>query len=66
MAGFSYKQKRDIVLRLRKLRRERRNAASKLTYRDVEELIWDLPMSMLDRFTERISKWQDKKSGEGL
>ena len=64
MVGFDYKQKRDIVLRLRKLRRDKRNSSSKLTYRDIEELVWNLPPSFMERLTDRISKWQGKKNGD--
>jgi|WetSurMetagenome_2_1015567.scaffolds.fasta_scaffold36111_2 hypothetical protein len=61
--GFSYKQKREIILDLRKLRRNRRNANERLTLKDVEELIWNLPPSFFERLNERISNWQGKKNG---
>jgi hypothetical protein len=61
--GFSYKRKREIILGLRKLRRVKRNAGEKLTFRDVEELIWNLPPSLVERLNERISEWQGKKNG---
>jgi hypothetical protein len=61
--GFSYKQKREIILDLRKLRRVRRQINERLTFNDVEELIWNLPPSFFTRLNERISNWQRKKKG---
>jgi len=61
--GFSYKQKREIILELRKLRRVRRQANERFTFKDVEELIWNLPPAFITRLNERISNWQGKKKG---
>jgi hypothetical protein len=60
--GFGYKQKREIIMGLRRLRRVKRDAKERLTFKDVEELIWNLPPSFIERLNERISKWQVKKN----
>jgi hypothetical protein len=62
--GFSYKRKREIILGLRKLRRVKRNANERITFKDVEDLIWNLPPSLVERVNERISEWQGKKNGK--
>jgi hypothetical protein len=62
--GFGYKQKREIILGLRKLRRVKRNANERLTFKDVEDLIWNLPPSLIERVNDRISEWQGKKNGK--
>ena len=62
--GFGYKQKREIILGLRKLRRVKRNANERITFKDVEDLIWNLPPSLIERVNDRISKWQEKKNGK--
>jgi len=61
--GFSFSQRRDIINRLRKLRRLKRNTQERLTFQDVEQLIWNLPPSLVERINERITKWQGKKNG---
>ena len=60
--GFGYKQKREIIMELRKLRRVKRDAKERLTFKDVEELVWNLPPSFIERVNERLSVWQGKKN----
>lgn len=62
--GFSHRRKHEIIMGLRKLRRVKRNAGEKLTFRDIEELIWNLPPSLVERVNVRISEWQGKKNGK--
>ena len=62
--GFSFSQRRDIILRLRKLRKDKRVSKERLTFQDVEQLVWSLPPSRIERFHDWISNWQGKKNGK--
>lgn len=56
MPGFNQKQKREIVFALRRLRRGKRVAGERLTYHDIENLIWGLPPTFLERFFSNLHK----------
>jgi len=65
MSGFSRQNKLAIIHALRQLRRQRRGSGERLTYQDIEKVIWGLPESRRERFfnyiNEKISSWQGKK-----
>jgi hypothetical protein len=65
MSGFSRQKKLAIIQSLRRLRRQRRLSNERLTFQDVESVVWGLPQSRLERFfgyvNRKISAWQGKR-----
>ena len=54
--GYSFNQKRELVNALRKLRRDKRNKHERLTFQDVQNLVWDLPPTKFERFIDNFQK----------
>jgi len=48
--GFSRREKLHIISEIRSLHRARRSRGLKLSVQDIEQLIWDLESSRLERF----------------
>jgi hypothetical protein len=60
LMGFSQKEKRYIVRALRSLRRVKRSKNERVTFQEIEQLIWSLEPSRLDRLHAWFSKFQGK------
>jgi hypothetical protein len=64
MLGFSKARKMSLIAALRRLRKEKRLKGERLTFQDVESMIWDLPPSRFERVIQYINESLTKFQGK--
>lgn len=65
MLGFSRQRKMSLISELRRLRREKRLKGERVTFRDIEVMIWDLPPSRAERFFSYVNELLTRFQGKG-